>query len=293
MPFGDVQLCSLEVRKLLSAACPEAALLFLFLKNGGAPENAAQQLKLNARQFDLAQATLRQLGLLPEDEPRHLRRAEGPCFSEQDVQAEYAQNPEFPTLVGEVQRRFGRVLSTEEVKTLLCIYRYLGLTPEAVSMLVHYCIARAKERTGRMPAMRMIEKEAYVWADAGIQTIEQAAAYTQEKLRRKSRLQDLQQLLQLGTRNLTAAEEKYLDQWIAWGFSDEVIASAYEKTCLQANGMKWPYMNAILKSWQEKGLFTPEDIAQKDQKASRPQQRTLSDVERRNIARMMNRAKEE
>lgn len=94
--------------------------------------------------------------------------AEAPHYTEEDVTREYHAGPEFPSMVGEAQRRLGRILSTEELKILLCIYRYLGLAPEVISILISYCIQRGHARgVSRMPSIRTIEKEAYRWADLG------------------------------------------------------------------------------------------------------------------------------
>ena len=228
-----------DLRRLLSAACPEAALLYLYLQAGNPLESAAS-LGMDAQKLEYARASLQQLGLLPEA-PKHLLGSEPPQYSEKDIAAEYAQGREFPAMVGETQRRLGRTLSTEELKILLCIYRYLGLTPDVVSILINYCIRRSQEGgSGRMPSMRTVEKEAYRWADQGIDTMEQAAAYTQNQLRLRARSSQIAAILQRNDRRLTAGEEKYIRLWIDWGFDDDAIRLAYEKTCLNAGGLKWP-----------------------------------------------------
>ena len=79
------------------------------------------------------------------------------------------------------------------------------------------------------------------------------------------------------------------------GFSNEVIMLAYERTCLNTGTLKWAYMNSILKSWQEKNLFTPQEIQQGDSApavaAKRGQFRQhsdpLSDLERQAVARAL------
>ena len=294
MEARAVTLDAQTVRRLVGAACPEAALLYVYLQGGGAPDTAGSVLGYSAEQLDYAAATLRQLGLLPERTPAHLERTEAPVYSEQDLAREYATNPEFPTMVGEVQRRLGRVLSTEELKILLGLYRYLGLPVEVISMLVYYCISRSRARgAGRMPSLRSIEKEAGRWADNGIETVEQAAAYMQQQLRRQSRAGQIADILQLGGRRLTPGEEKYVAAWLEWGFDDDVIAKAYEKTCLGAGGLKWPYMHAILRSWHEQGFTSLQQIEAGDR---RPAQRAgsvqqhggqLSEVEKQAVDKML------
>ena len=47
---------------------------------------------------------------------RFFAPAEAPHYTEEDVTREYHAGPEFPSMVGEAQRRLGRILSTEELK---------------------------------------------------------------------------------------------------------------------------------------------------------------------------------
>ena len=120
---------------------------------------------------------------------RHLDASQAPVYTEQDVIRETHTSREFEAITGETQRRLGRVLSNEELKILLSIYRYLGLPGEVISILVNYCIQRQRSRgIARMPSLRSIEKEAYYWADHGIDTMEQAAVYMQNQLLRQSQL---------------------------------------------------------------------------------------------------------
>ena len=66
---------------------------------------------------------------------------------------------------------------------------------------------------------------------------------------------------------------------------------AYEKTCLNTGGLKWPYMNKILQSWHEKGLHTGKDIRMGDRKPGTPSKtRELDQEEREAIARLMREA---
>ena len=258
-----------DVRKLLGASSGDAALLYLYLQAGGRLEAAQADLHMEPYRLETAAASLRQMGLLPERAPTVLRPAELPRYSQDDVVKNLAEGG-FSPLVGEVQRRLGRVLSTEELKTLLAIYDYLRLPPEVISILITYCISRAKARgVSRAPSLRAIEKEAYHWADAGIDTLEAAAAYMQAALERQSRLGRLRQVLQLGGRALTVPEERYLTSWLDMGFGEAEIQLAYEKTCLNTGGLKWPYLNSILRSWCEQGLLTVEQIQARDQAPSR------------------------
>ena len=256
----------LEIKKLLAAKNGDAALLYLYFACKEPLEDAAERLGWTAERLNLSVAVLRQLGLWQEPEPRRLENEQAPVYTEEDLAREYASNKEFSVMVGEAQRRLGRVLTTDELKILLSMYRYLGLSPEVISMLISYCIQRARSRgAGRMPSIRTIEKEAYRWADAGIDTMEEAAAYVQSQAVLRSGIGKIQSLLGLSERRLTTGEEKLITAWLDWGFGEDAIRKAYEKTCMNTGGLKWQYLHSILKSWHDQGLLTVRQIEQGDQ----------------------------
>lgn len=267
MKGQDLYLNQTDVHKLLCAASADAALLYLYLRSGNDPAGAAAQLGMNEAHLQCAQATLRQLGLWEEEKPAALPLGERPAYSETDVVRAMDHDGEFQALYGEVQRVLGRALNTEELKILLGFIRYLGMPAEVVSLLVRYCQERARRKGSlRAPSLRTIEKEAYAWAERGIDTMDEAIAYVQAQSVRQTRLGRLMQILQIRGRGLTAAEERYAQQWLDWGFDEEAVSMAYERTCLNTGGLSWAYMNKILARWQEAGLFTGQQVRDGDKK---------------------------
>ena len=266
----NVNIPKSNVCKLLSAANPDAALLYIYLQSGNTPEQAEKDLLLNASRLSCAMAALRQLGLVDQERLSRIAAGERPNYSGEDVQkADY--DPEFVRLKEEVQRQMGRILNTEELKILLGFVRYLGLTPDVISLLICYCKDRARQKGSlRNPSLRTIEKEAYAWAERGIDTMEEAAAFIQAQNVRNSRLNRLMQILQIRGRQLTAAEERYAQNWLELGMDEQMIAMAYERTCLNTGGLNWAYMNKIIQRWHEQGLRTAEEVRSGDQKTSVP-----------------------
>ena len=197
----------------------------------------------------------------------------------------------FRRLYGEVQRQLGRNLNTEELKILLGFVRYLGLPEDVISVLVCYCKDRARQQGKlRNPSLRTIEKEAYAWAERGIDTMEEAAAYIQSRNLRNSRISRVMNILQIRGRNLTPGEEKYAQGWLDMGFDEEAIAMAYERTCINIGTLNWAYMNKILTRWHQAGLHTAETIRQGDKKPSATPKggtRQLDADEQAAIARML------
>ena len=257
----EVKIPQGDVRKLLSAASPDAALLYIYIQSGNRPEDAESALQLSASRASCAGATLRQLGLWPEETARYLPTGERPAYTEQDVSHALQGDRSFMALRDELQRLMGRVLNTEELKIILGFVRYLGLPSDVISVLVCYCRDRARQRGNlRSPSLRTIEKEAYAWAEKGIDTVEAAAAFIQSQNVRNSRMHRLMNILQIRGRSLTAAEEKYAAGWLEMGFDEESISMAYERTCLNTGGLNWNYMNKILQRWHQQELHTGEAV---------------------------------
>ena len=289
MNTENLQIQEADVRKLLGAANPDAALLYLYLRSGSSLEDAENSLRMSSTRLACAAAALRQLGLWQEEKRPAVLPGERPQYTERDVLTAMDGDHSFRSLYGEVQRVLGRNLNTEELKILLGFVRYLGLPEEVISMLVSYCKERARQRGSlRNPSLRTIEKEAYHWAEEGIDSLEEAAAYIQHQNMRNSRMAGVMRILQIRGRNLTAAEEKYAKGWLDMGFDDEAIAMAYERTCLNTGALNWAYMNKILLRWHEARLHTGEKIRTGDRRTEGGSgQRQLDADEKAAIARMM------
>jgi len=271
MNAADLQIENSHVHKLLCAASGDAALLYLYIQSGNGPDTAARELHMTESRYACAAATLRQLGLWPEARRAVMPVGERPQYSEQDVLQAMGTDNSFHALYEEVQRLMGRTLNTEELKILLGFVRYLGLPEDVISVLVCYCKERARRKgSNRNPSLRTIEKEAYLWADRGIDTMQEAAAFIQAQDARYSQLGQLMRTLQIHNRQLTAAESRYAAQWLDWGFDQSALALAYDRTVVNTGRLVWKYMDSIVKSWHEKGLHTPEEIAAGDGRRVRP-----------------------
>ncbi len=290
MNTQDLHIEKSHIAKLLAAANADAALLYIYLQSGNPMESAEAALRMSASRLSIAGAMLRQLGLWQEDKKTVIISGERPNYSERDVIRAMDTDTDFRSLYREVQSLMGRTLNTEEMKILLGFVRYLGMSGEVVSMLVCYCKERARQKGSlRNPSLRTIEKEAYAWAELGIDTMEEAAAYIQNQNMRRSRIGEIMRVMDIRGRNLTPSEEKYAKQWLEMGFEPDAIAIAYDRTCTNSGGRNWAYMNRIITRWHEAGLRTPDEIKHGDKKPAVPKGATgkLGQAELDAIQRML------
>ncbi len=261
MRVTQVEIEKVDAEKLLAAANPDGALLYLYLKCGNSMDSAAQDLHMSETRLQCAGATLRQMGLYRE-EKIPVVMGERPRYTEEDVLGAQ-QDMDFISLRRELERILGKTLTTEELKILLGMIRYLGMPAEVIFMLVCYCRERAKQKGRlRLPTLHSIEKQAYAWAEHGIDTVEEAAAFIQKQNVQDTKLEKLKVILQIRGRSLTQAEAKYANAWLEMGFAEDALALAYERTCLNTGGLSWAYMNKILQRWHEAGHHSAQQVKQ-------------------------------
>lgn len=272
IPGGIVSMTAEAAERLVSFGDGDAALLYLcLLRQGGELAAARKKLKWTEDRLLTAYDRLTGLklmkpGMSPEPEPQKPEPDEPPEYTAADILQELESASPFPALVGEVQRRLGKVLSATDLKILYTIYDYLALSAEVILLLVTWCVRRTEGKygAGRKPTLPQIRAEAFRWKRQGADTPEAAEEYLRRLAALNKKSERMLALLGVTGRAPVEGEQKYLTAWAEMGFEDDAIRLAYEKTVLKKQAMNWPYMNSILKSWHQKGLRTVSQIEAED-----------------------------
>ncbi|MEG1632993.1 MAG: DnaD domain protein [Oscillospiraceae bacterium] len=265
--------CSLpaeDADRLIRLADGSCALLYLYLLRNGAGHSrrdVASALAMAEGEVERAVEKLRSAGLLAAP-ARRLPPPENelPEYTAEDVVRRSAGDGAFTCVISETENIMGRSISGADMKTLFGIYDSLGLPPEVILLLLHHCVEEYREKygPGRVPPMRWIEKEAYVWANRELMTLDAAEDYLRAKREREGYMLSLRLALGIRDRELIPTERKYIDGWLELGFSAEAIELAYDRTIIGTGQLKWQYMNKIIMSWHAKGLHTPAEIQKGD-----------------------------
>ena len=260
--------------RLLGLDSGDAALLYLYLLRRG----SAGGLKWTDERLRRALDQLKSQGLAPAELPAPpaapVQEAPPPDYTTEDISQALADGAStFPALVGEVERRLGKRLSTADLKSLYTLYDHLALPAEVILMLVGWCIEDVSKKygPGRKPLLSQIQREGFVWARLGVDTMERAEERIRTLTRLRSRESEVLRLLDITPRPLVQREKDYIAAWDAMGFDNEALRMAYEQTVLKKQSMNWNYMNGILRDWHEKGLHTAAAIRAGDREA-RPAQ---------------------
>ncbi|MEG2097433.1 MAG: DnaD domain protein [Pseudoflavonifractor sp.] len=270
LPGGIVSLTGEAADRLLSCGNGDAALLYLCLLRQGLP---AQSLRWDPPRLAAAHEALVKMGLAagavpaPAPAPVVEAPAEPPEYTAADIAKELEdKSSHFPALVNEVQRRLGKILSTTDLKTLYTIYDFLALPAEVIFLLTGYCVAETEEKygAGHKPRMSELRREAFRWHRLGLDSADAAEDYLRRQSGLRTREKTILPLLGISGRTPVEGERKYIAAWVEMGFGDDAIRLAYERTVFKKQNLNWPYMNSILRAWDQKQLHTVAEILAKD-----------------------------
>lgn len=175
---------------------------------------------------------------------------EKPSYSLDDVAA-FKKDEGASQILFVAESYLGRTLSAVDIKSLLFIYKELNLSVELIDYLIEYCVGKGKRE------MRYIETVAVNWATEGIVTVRQAK-------NRSTRYEKLVYTVMkaLGRQSdPTQQEADFIHRWNKeYGFSQDVILLACEKTVLAVSSHRFEYAQAILSKWHEAGIHSVNDV---------------------------------
>ena len=264
------ELCSMsgaDADKLIESGDGDCALLYIYLlRRGTAPAGElCRALGMTKQRLDAAASKLKGLGLIDGGEKPD-GPDEPPQYTAEEIVRRSGEDPGFRAVLAECENVLGHTLTGADTRTLFGIYDYLGLPTDVIMVLLHHCAEECRRRygPGRVPTVRQLEREAYVWVNREIMTLEQAEQYIRSREELRSGVERLRRSLGINDRQLSPTERKYLETWLSAGFEPEAIELAYDKTVTNTGSLKWNYMDSIMRSWNEKGLHTVRDISERD-----------------------------
>ena len=184
---------------------------------------------------------------------------EKPSYSAAQVRAfkashEHSENGIDIFALAEVYRN--KPLSQADINTIIYICEELGFNDDMFDQLLQYCTERNKSD------FRYIEKVAIGWKENGIDTPEKAANAPGKYDRKVYEI--MRQLGKTGN-TPTKTEVSYINRWVGeYGFKDDIILEACDRTVLATEKNRFQYADTILKNWKEKGVGKLSDVQDLD-----------------------------
>lgn len=172
-----------------------------------------------------------------------------------DALREFRSRNETSQLLFITESYIGRPLTPNEIKSIFYFSDVLGFSEDLIDYLVQYCVDRNKKD------FKYIEKVAVNWAKEGITTPEQAKQYS---MKYNKNIYTIMNRLGKNTAP-TPKEAEYIRRWMTeYGFSDDIILEACERTVLATDSHRFEYAEGILSSWKRQNVQYKADILRMD-----------------------------
>ncbi len=165
-----------------------------------------------------------------------------------------------PQFIDEAQRIVGKTFNCSDTGIVAALVDQLEFEEEAVLAILSYSVSLGKK------SVHYAEKIAMGFFDDGITGTADVIAKINSMERSKDVINQLRNLMGIGSRALTTTEKKLFGVWVEkFGYGMDELRLAYEIT-VDKTGMPAPkYMNAILEKWYGEGLHTAADITEFEQ----------------------------
>lgn len=172
---------------------------------------------------------------------------------------------ELEVLFKEAELLYAHPLRQRENQLVISLVDHYGLPVGVALMLLKFCFKSEKTSPS------YIQTVAADWAAEEINTIELANTRILALEKQNSVEERLREEMELKSK-FSAKMRGYIKTWTEdWGFDENMIMLAYEKTIDQISEWKPAYANKILESWKDEGLRTPAAVEEN----SRPHKTTV------------------
>jgi DnaD/phage-associated family protein len=184
-------------------------------------------------------------------EPENVTPIIKPNYSSQMIQSFKTEYPEFDELIDYIENLLGTTLSQRSLQTPAFIFEELGFPADLIRFLYDYCVGKGKRTNS------YIEKVAREWHSKGILTVDAARFEIEEFNGRYNVVKTSFGL----NRNFGEAELVFLRRWYdEYGFTDEVVQDACNRTLLATSRPSFEYADKILTEWHRQGVRNLDDI---------------------------------
>lgn len=191
----------------------------------------------------------------PETPVENSASFDKPAYSAEQLR-EFKNRQNTSQLLFVAESYIGRPLTPAEMKTILYFTDVLHFSDDLIDYLLQYCVDRGKKD------FKYIEKVAVSWAEQGVTTPKQAQKTSSRYDKNVYAIMN-----ELGKSNApTPKEAEYIMRWIQeYGFSNDIIFEACERTVLATDKNRFEYAERILQSWHEQNVHHKSDICKIDE----------------------------
>ena len=170
---------------------------------------------------------------------------------------QFRAQKEIRSLLFIAEQYLGKTLTHAEMDAITYFYDTLHMSADLIEYLLESCVESGHK------SMHYIQKVAFSWAEAGIETVAQA----KEESRLYSRsCYTVLNAFGIKNRGPAASELAYIRKWSEeYAFAPDIIEEACRRTIMATHQPSFEYANSILKKWHERDIRSLNDVARLDE----------------------------
>ena len=173
---------------------------------------------------------------------------------------------EIKSLLFIAEQYLGKTLTHTEMDTITYFYDTLHMSADLIEYLLESCVESGHK------SMHYIQKVAFSWTEAGIETVAQAK---EESMLYSRSCYTVLNAFGIKNRGPAASEMDYIRKWTEdYGFAADIIEEACRRTIMATHQPSFEYADSILNKWHDNRIRSLQDIARLDDEYQR--ERTAS-----------------
>lgn len=168
------------------------------------------------------------------------------------TKSSFKSKKEVKQLLFVAEQYLGKTLSKTDTDTISYFYDTLHFSTDLIEYLIEYCVENNHK------SMHYIQSVALAWADANVQTIEDAKA---NSTMYNKNCYTVLKAFGITGRGPAANEKAYVTRWTdEYGFSLDLIQEACNRTMASIHQPSFDYTESILKNWSTKKVHHLADV---------------------------------
>lgn len=187
---------------------------------------------------------------------------------------------EIKSLLFIAEQYLGKTLTHTEMETITYFYDTLHMSADLIEYLLESCVENGHK------SMHYIQKVAFSWAEAGIETIsqakEQSALYSRN-------CYTVLNAFGIKNRGPAASELAYIKKWAEeYGFAPDIIEEACRRTIAATHQPSFEYADKILTKWHGRNIRHLKDVSSLDEEYQKERSSGKTSIRSRTVTKNLN-----
>ena len=187
---------------------------------------------------------------------------------------------EIKSLLFIAEQYLGKTLTHTEMETITYFYDTLHMSADLIEYLLESCVENGHK------SMHYIQKVAFSWAEAGIETIsqakEQSALYSRN-------CYTVLNAFGIKNRGPAVSELAYIKKWAEeYGFAPDIIEEACRRTIAATHQPSFEYADKILTKWHGRNIRHLKDVSSLDEEYQKERSSGKTAIRSRTVTKNLN-----